>query len=89
LNAEKTDLFNNAYLDRITETSVELMIPDVPPSSVVGWFKHEASIRDPAAEWYVIAPYIRRTLLEFHRRQIGTKKHEDMIVKGKSASNQA
>ena len=86
---EKQWVLPLCYLDRITETSVELMIPDVPPSSVVGWFKHEASIRDPAAEWYVIAPYIRRTLLEFHRRQIGTKKHEDMIVKGKSASDQA
>ena len=86
---EKNWVLPLCYLDRITETSVELMIPDVPASSVVGWFKHEASIRDPAAEWYVIAPYIRRTLLEFHRRQIGTKKHKEMIVKGKSASEQA
>jgi hypothetical protein len=86
---EKKWVLPLCYLDRITETSVELMIPDVPSSSVVGWFKNEASIRDPAAEWYVIAPYIRRTLLEFNRRQIGLKKHEDLIIKGKYASEQA
>lgn len=77
------------YLDRITEGSVAEMLPDAPSSLVLDWFSHEASLRDPAAEWYVIAPYIRRTLKEFHRKQIGTTKCEEMVAKGREASTRA
>lgn len=77
------------YLERITEESIPHMLPGVPASAVIEWFKHEASLRDPNANWYVIAPYIRRTLIEFHKREIGTKKSEELIAKGKAASEQA
>jgi hypothetical protein len=77
------------YLDRITHESVAQILPAASSSSVMEWFKHEASLRDPNAEWYVIAPYIRRTLMECHKKEIGTKKAEEMIAKGKAASEQA
>ena len=38
------------YLDRITESSIQAMLPDVSPAAVMEWFKHEASLRDPNAE---------------------------------------
>lgn len=77
------------YLDRITEASVACMLPSVPPTSVIEWFKHEASLRDPNEEWYVIAPYIRRTLIEYHRKEIGTTKSQDWIARGQAASAEA
>jgi hypothetical protein len=77
------------YLERITEESISHMLPGVSASAVIEWFKHEASLRDPNANWYVIAPYIRRTLIEFHKREIGTKRSDELIVKGKVASDQA
>jgi len=77
------------YLERITEGSISQMLPGVSASTVMDWFKHEASLRDPKASWYVIAPYIRRTLIEFHKKEIGTKKSEELVAKGKAASEQA
>jgi hypothetical protein len=77
------------YLKTITEESISHMLPGVPASAVIDWFKHEASLRDPNASWYVIAPYIRRTLIEFHKREIGTKRSEELIAKGKAASEHA
>jgi hypothetical protein len=77
------------YLDRITQESVSQMIPDANSLAVMEWFKHEASLRDPNAEWYEISPYIRRTLIEFHKKEIGTKKSEELIAKGTIASAQA
>jgi hypothetical protein len=77
------------YLERITEGSISQMLPGVSASTVMEWFKHEASLRDPKASWYVIAPYIRRTLIEFHKKEIGTKKSEELVAKGKVASEQA
>lgn len=77
------------YLERITEESIAQMLPGVSASAVIDWFKHEASLRDPHASWYVIAPYLRRTLIEFHKREIGTKKSNELIAKGKAASEQA
>lgn len=86
---EKEWVLPLCYLDRITEESVATMLPNAAPSSVLNWFKHEASLRDPRAEWYVIAPYIRRTLIECHRKEIGSKKSNDLIRKGKEASTNA
>ena len=74
------------YLDRITHESISRILPGVSPSAVLDWFKHEASLRDPNAEWYVVAPYIRRTLTEYHRKEIGPKKSEELIATGKAAS---
>jgi hypothetical protein len=83
---EKEWVLPLCYLDKITEESVAIMLPSASPSSVLNWFKHEASLRDPNAEWYVITPYIRRTLIECHKKEIGAKKSEDLIIKGKEAS---
>lgn len=77
------------YLETITEESISHMLPGVSASAVIEWFKHEASLRDPNASWYVIAPYIRRTLIEFHKREIGTKRSSELIAKGKAASEHA
>jgi len=78
-----------AYLDRVTEPAIEAMLPDVSASAVMEWFKHEASLRDPNAEWYVIAPYIRRTLKEYHCKEVGTKRQTEMIARGEEASLRA
>jgi hypothetical protein len=77
------------YLERITEGSISQIFPGISASTVMEWFKHEASLRDPSSSWYVIAPYVRRTLIEFHKKEIGTKKSEELIAKGKAASDQA
>jgi len=77
------------YLERITVESISHMLPSVSASAVIEWFKHEASLRDPNANWYVIAPYIRRTLIEFHKKEIGTKRSDELIAQGKAASEQA
>jgi hypothetical protein len=86
---EKSWVLPLCYLDRITEASIQVMLPDVPAFVVMAWFKHEASLRDPNAEWYAIAPYIRRTLKEYHHKELGTKKHSELIAKGEEASKQA
>ncbi|MDT8419963.1 MAG: hypothetical protein RQ754_05995 [Desulfuromonadales bacterium] len=86
---EKSWVLPLCYLDRITEASIKEMLPNAPALSVMTWFKHEASLRDPNAEWYSIAPYIRRTLKEYHHKEIGTKSHEEFTMKGKQASNVA
>ncbi len=77
------------YLDRVTESTVALMLPDAPAGAVVDWFGEEASLRDSGAEWYVVAPYIRRTLLEYNERKIGPQKHKAMVEAGKRASAEA
>lgn len=74
------------YLERVTEPAIEEMLPDAPASAVMEWFKHEASLRDPNAEWYVIAPYIRRTLKEYHCKEVGPKRQMEMTAKGERAS---
>jgi hypothetical protein len=86
---EKSWVLPLCYLDRITEASIQAMLPNVPASPVMDWFKHEASLRDPNAEWYAITPYIRRTLKEYHHKELGTKKHEELIMKGEQATKQA
>ena len=86
---EKEWVLPLCYLDKITEGSVAVMLPSAAPSSVLNWFKHEASLRDPSAEWYVIAPYIRRTLIECQRKEIGAMKSDALIHKGKEASTNA
>ncbi|MBU0967305.1 MAG: hypothetical protein KKA54_13100 [Proteobacteria bacterium] len=86
---EKSWVLPLCYLDRITEDSIQAMLPDTPAFVVMAWFKHEASLRDPNAEWYSIAPYIRRTLKEYHHKELGTKKHEKLIAKGEEASRHA
>ena len=77
------------YLDRITEESVSEMIPSVSASAVMEWFRHEASLRDPHADWYVVSAYIRRTLLEFHKREVGIKKSAELFEKGRRISGSA
>ena len=77
------------YLDRVTEPAIEVMLPDAPAVAVMEWFKHEGSLRDPNAEWYEIAPYIRRMLKEYHCKEIGPKRHAEMIAKGEEASRKA
>lgn len=74
------------YLDRITEGSVAKMIGDDHARLAMDWFMNEASLRDPHAEWYVISPYIRRTLLEYHLRMIGEEKQQIFIELGRRAS---
>jgi hypothetical protein len=86
---EKEWVLPLCYLDRITHGSIEQMLPNVTPSSVMEWFQKEASLRDPNAEWFVVAPYVRRTLLEFHKKEIGTRKSKEMTARGKAASKQA
>jgi hypothetical protein len=86
---EKSWVLPLCYLDRITEASVSAMIPDSPAAAVIEWFKHEASLRDPNAQWYVIAPYIRRTLKEYHLKELGTAKYNEFNAKGQDASRQA
>lgn len=86
---EKMWVLPLCYLETITEESAAIMLPNASPSSVLDWFKHEASLRDPHAASYVIAPYIRRTLIEFHKKQIGSKRSEELTQRGKNASNNA
>jgi hypothetical protein len=86
---EKEWVLPLSYLTRITHDSVSAMIPEASPDTVLEWFKNEASLRDPSGEWYVIAPYIRRTLIEFHKRQIGTKQSNEWIARGEKASQEA
>jgi len=86
---EKSWVLPLCYLDRITEASVSAMLPDSPATAVIEWFKHEASLRDPNAQWYVIAPYIRRTLKEYHLKELGMKKFNELIAKGEEASKRA
>ena len=77
------------YLDEVTLPAIEAMLPDVPAAAVMEWFRHEASLRDPRAKCLVIAPYIRRTLKEHHRIEVGTKRHLALIAKGEEALRQA
>lgn len=86
---EKSWVLPLCYLERITESSIQDMLPTAPSSAVMEWFKHEASLRDPNAEWYVIAPYIRRTLKEYHHKELGTKKYMELTEKGEKSSKQA
>ncbi len=86
---EKSWVLPLCYLDRITEASVSAMLPDSPANAVIEWFKREASLRDPNAQWYVIAPYIRRTLKEYHLKEVGTMKFNELVAKGEAASNRA
>ena len=41
--------------------------------AVMEWFSNEASLRDPNAQCYVIAPYIRRTLKAYHSTLVDTE----------------
>lgn len=86
---EKAWVIPLCYLDRVTEATIQAMLPGVPASAVMEWFKHEASLRDPNAEWYVIAPYVRRTLKEYHCKEVGTTKQEELTAKGEEASRMA
>jgi len=86
---EKTWVLPLCYLDRINEGSVSAMLPDAPAAAVIEWFKHEASLRDPNDQWYVIAPYIRRMLKEYHLKELGTLKSNELIAKGEEASKRA
>jgi hypothetical protein len=83
---EKSWVLPLCYLDQVTEESVAKMLPDYSPETVMEWFKHEASIRDPQGKCYAVAPYIRRTLLEYNRLTIGKKSHEELVTKGRDAS---
>ncbi len=74
------------YLDKVTHSSIAAMLPDAPAAAVFDWFSQEASLRDPSAKWYVVAPYIRRTLLEYNERRIGTGRHAALLEVGARAS---
>ena len=78
-----------SYLDRVTEPAIETMLPDAPATAVMEWFKHEGSLRDPNAEWYEITPFVRRMLKEYNCKEIGPKRHAEMIAKGEEASQKA
>ncbi len=86
---EKNWVLPLCYLDKITEASIPEMITDTPASNIIEWFEKEASLRDPNAEWYTIAPYIRRTLKEYHHKKIGSKKYSELVEKGRKASKNA
>lgn len=74
------------YLDLVTEPAVEAMMPEAPTRAVMEWFTHEASLRDPNGQWYAIAPYIRRTLREYHCKEIGTRRQMEFVSRGAEAS---
>jgi hypothetical protein len=75
---EKAWVIPLAYLDRITEESIAVMLPDTNAKQVMAWFTTEASIRDPEASWFVISPFIRNMLLEYNLRLVGESRHAEL-----------
>jgi hypothetical protein len=86
---EKEWVLPLCYLDQINQATIQAMLPHAPASVVMEWFKREASLRDPNAEWYSIAPYIQRTLREYHRKELSDSEYCKFLERGKSASKQA
>jgi hypothetical protein len=84
--AEKQWVLPLCYLEKINIASISSMIPDAPADAVMGWFKKEASLRDPTANCYVIAPYIRRTLKEYHKLELGGFNYKEFEQRGLAAS---
>lgn len=83
---QKEWLIPLCYLDQINESTIEEMIPNHPAKKIMEWFEHEASLRDPHANCYVISSYIRTTLKEYHRKKLGDKKWIQLVNKGREAS---
>lgn len=73
------------YLDRVDEQTVENMLGPSTGKVVMEWFSNEASLRDPNARWYVIAPYIRRTLKAYHSTLIDAKTQSKWEKRGGDA----
>lgn len=86
---EKKWVLPLAYLEKVTESSVRAMLPEEPVNAIMEWFQHEGSLRDPQAMWFVISPFIRKMLQEYHLRVIGTEKQKEFQSRGHSASAKA
>jgi hypothetical protein len=86
---EKDWVLPLCYLDKITAASVPAVLPKADPNVVMEWLKNESSLRDPNEKFYVIAPYIRRTLKEHHKLIIGSAEYEEWERKGLEASKLA
>lgn len=76
------------YLDRIDEQTIERMLVQPIGKAVMEWFSNEASLRDPNAQCYVIAPYIRRTLKAYNSTLIDTETQGQMEKRGRDALGQ-
>ncbi len=70
---EKSWIIPIAYLDRVDRSTLGHMIPNVDPEIVMTWFQHEASLRDPMAPHFVMAPFIREMFKEYHKIVVGKR----------------
>jgi hypothetical protein len=82
---QKTWVLPLCYLDRIDEQTVERMLGPSIGKAVMEWFSNEASLRDPNAQCYVIAPYIRRTLKAYHSTLVDTETQGQWEERGRDA----
>jgi hypothetical protein len=82
---EKEWLLWLCYLDEVNEATIPAMIADVQPKTVMDWFRNEASVRDTAASVFVVNPFIREMVLEYHVKIIGKAKQAEYVAKGRKA----
>ncbi len=77
------------YLDRIDEQTAVRMVESGNGKAIMDWFTNEASLRDPTAQCYVIAPYIRRTLKAYHSTLISAELQNQWEQRGHEALSAA
>jgi len=81
---EKEWVIPLAYLNRVDLETIQRVLPDENPSVIMSWFQKEASLRDPKADHYVIAPFIREMLLEHNKRIVGETEHNRKLDEANS-----
>lgn len=80
---EKDWLLHLCHLDVVNEGTIAAMLPDVSAGAVLEWFTEEASVRDVAAEYFVVQPFIRQMLLEYQKKITSSKKWEALVDRGR------
>ncbi|MDZ4251256.1 MAG: hypothetical protein U1A72_01615 [Sulfuritalea sp.] len=75
-----------AYLDRVDTSTIAKMLPDADPRDVMGWFKNEASLREPDATQFVMASFIREMFKHYHGLGVGRNDVELMLKRAELAA---
>jgi hypothetical protein len=85
-DVQKEWFLNLCYLDQVNRDTVSAMMPETDAGAVVDWFRHEASIRDDAAQCFRVKPLIREMVLQHHRNELGRTTQEVWMNRGKASS---
>jgi len=84
---QKEWLLPLCYLDVVNHSSIGEMIPTAVPSTIMDWFRKEASVRDVKAPSFRVDPYIRRMLLQHHLNLIGSEQQMKLMTQARDVGS--